>query len=201
MSILKKKLSIACSAFFVFGVCATSSVEAQVNCYEINESLNVSRSDIASGGGGAQKSFAIPGSQSSLIINGNVDLNIESDIDGFAHGMVTKQTDFVWRVDVLFEGNAIYDYVTADYQFQNNQICSSPSSCIDVVSVNTLNNQRQGIAFWGFVYGVRTQESIELTLDLSDAKDSGTYSGNLIVELFRGSDPNGGDGAPLNCSN
>lgn len=206
MSILKKKLSVACPAFFTFGLCLFSNVEAAVNCYQMDESLNVSRSDIASGDSGTQKSFAIPGTQSNLIINGQVDLNVESDIGGFVHGVVTKRTDFVWQVDITFEGNSNDDYITADYQFDglsagDNKICSSPNSCIDVVSISTLNSQRQRMAFWGFIYGVRTRESIELTLDLSDAKDSGTYTGSLRVELLRSADPSGGDGAPLNCRN
>lgn len=174
---------------------------ANVDCYgSAPQQLPVSRSDITSETGG-QQSFAIPGSKSSLIVNANVDLNIESDIDGFAHGMVTKQTNLIWQVDVYFENNS-NDFITADYQFQNDQICSSPSSCIDVVDIRVLNSPRTPIFIFGFLrIGTTTVENIELTLDLSDAKDSGTYFGNLRVELFRGSDAAGGDGAPLNCDN
>lgn len=202
---LIKKPSLLCSAFLALSVGYLAPAEARVDCYAIDESLNVTRNEVASGGGGAQKSFAIPGSQSSLVINGNVDLNIESDIAGFAHGVVTKQTDFVWQVDVYFEANSS-DYITADYQFNglnfgDSKICSSPTSCLDVVSVSRLNSQRQTIRFWGFPIGIRTRESIQLTLDLSNAQDSGNYSGNLQVELFRGSDPNGGDRRTLTCNN
>ena len=202
---LRKKPSLLCSAFFVLSMGYLAPADARVDCYAIDESLNVSRNEVATGGGGAEKAFAIPGNQSSLIINGNVDLNIESDIAGFAHGVVTKQTDFVWRVDVYFEANS-NDFITADYQFNglnlgDNRICSSPTSCIDVISVNRLNSQRQTLTFFGFPVGVRTRESIQLTLDLTNAQDSGVYSGNLQVELFRGSDPNGGDRRTLTCNN
>ncbi len=202
---LRKKPGLMCSAFFVLSAAYLTPAEARVDCYALDESLSVSRNDVATGGGGAQKSFAIPGSQSSLIINGNVDLNIESDIAGFAHGIVTKQTEFVWQVDVYFEGNS-NDFITADYQFNglnlgDNRICSSPTSCIDVTSVNRLNSQRQVLTFWGFRVGIRTRESIQLTLDLTNARDSGVYNGNLQVELFRGSDPNGGDRRNLTCNN
>jgi hypothetical protein len=204
MIALKRKSNLLRSAFFVLALGLTVPAMARVDCFAQNDALNVSRNDVASGNGGAQKSFAIPGSQSSLIINGNVDLNINSDIGGFSHGIVTKTTNFVWRVDVVLDGNN-NDYITADYQFNglvsgDNKICSSPISCINVTSISPVSTQREGIFFFGFIrIGTRTRESIQLTLDLTEARDSGIYSGNLQVELFRGSDPGGADGVPLNC--
>ena len=182
------------------------SASARVDCYSRDESLAVSRSDVTKRSNSAEQAFAITGSQSKLIINQTVDLDIGSDLSSFDHSRVTKSSDFIWQVDVTWEGNSIYDYITAKYQFNglsvgDNKICSSPTSCIDVVGVNRLNTSRQGITFWGWTYGVRTMESIQIVLDLSNAKDSGVYRGNLQVELFRGADSSGGDGTPLSCDN
>lgn len=206
MSVLRRKSSLLSSAFFVICLGMIGSVRADVDCYPLDESLAVSRSEVTKKTNATEQTFAIPGSQSSLIINQSVDLDISSVLSQFDHSRVVKSTESIWQVDVTFEGAANNDYITAVYQFNgltqgDNKICSGPNSCLDVVQIRALPSHRQGLFFWIFRYGTRTRGKVELTFDLSNAKDAGVYRGNLQVGLFRGADSSGGDGTPLNCDN
>ncbi|PXF63967.1 hypothetical protein [Kangiella spongicola] len=206
MNALQKKSSLLSSAFFVICLGVVDTASANVNCNSIDESLVVSRSDVTKRSNSAEQAFAITGSQSKLIINQSINLDIGSDLSRFDHSRVVKSTEFIWQVDVTFEGAANDDYITAAYQFNgltqgDNKICSGANSCLDVVQIRALPSARQNLYWLWFKVGVRTRGRIELTLDLSNAKDSGVYRGNLQVELFRGSDSSGGDGTPLSCDN
>lgn len=206
MIALSKKSSLLASAFFVLSLGLVDSAIARVNCYSLDESLEVTRSDVTKDDDGdfSPGAVHIRDSQSRLIINQSVDLDIRADLSRFDHSRLVKESDFVWEVEVTYFSGYL-DYITANYQFNglslgDNKICSSPTSCIDVISVEGVGYYREPEGFWIFRRMI-TKEKVRLILDLSNAKESGFYRGNLEVELFRSQDRSGGGKRPLVCDN
>ena len=206
ISILKRP-GIICLAFFTITLANSpfQSYEAAVRCSGQGDSAIISRTDI-SGVNTLDQAFAITGSPSATaIFNGSVDLDINIDVNSFAHGRVTKTSNWVWRVQSTKKDN-LTGFITANYQFNglipgDNKICSSPSSCIDVISILPVNSETKRFGNNNDPNNniQRAQEAIRFTMDLSGALESGVYTGQLQIKLSNGTNATGLGNADLMC--
>lgn len=203
-----KKPGFMCLAFFLILVNDIAPVtEAAVNCTSRDRAESISRNELAAGGGGgAEREFLVPGTKTAIVnFNTNIDLDIGSDIGGFAHGIVTETTAWVWQV----RGNNVDNltgFITATYQFNglvpgDNKICANPTSCIQVTNIQAVNTQYRRNGDNNNPNNIirRVRESIQFTMDLTGVTTTGNYTGNLEINLSIGPDQTGVSNLDLAC--
>ena len=210
MCMFQKKPNLLYSAFFFLTLLTChASKSAVVDCYSIDNQVVINRADVSIGSDTDDL-----GPKSGLIITGTVDLDIASDLPSFGLGVVTKETEteFVWEVDIRRESffESVDFYVHAEYQFIDQvygqgagKICSSPTSCIDLVGITPINTNRDPTrVFFGLIVSrVVMSEGVRVQLDLSNIEDAGNYTGNLQVVLTVSNNPSGNNSSNLNCDN
>ena len=207
MTYLSKKPSLLCSAFAFLILTFAFSLEAAVDCSAQGFNYQLTRSEIANTGSNATEQTKLVGSKVGMLVNQQVDLNIQVDVNALADGVVTViSDDIVWRV-LAENKDKVRGYILANYQFQgvspnDNKICSSPMSCIDITSITPVNQfvDRQGNNDAKPNKSIiEASESLQLTLDLSGARDSGAYSAIMTVTLLHDADADGIGEQPLAC--
>lgn len=182
--------------------------EAAVVCRGRDRAERVARAQIVNGGGtGGQRSFELVGTKSAtLMLNGNVDLDIAPDINVFAHGdLVNETTAWLWQVSAR-DADGLTGYITATYQFNglvsgDNKICISASSCIQVTNIvpETTRLRRWGDDNDPNNSISSTRQRIFFEMDLSGVTESGVYVGNLEMTLSIGPNIDGSGSVSLTC--
>ena len=190
MSALQKKSSLLSSAFFVLCLSIFSvETEAKIRCKSKDFSDNITRSQIT-GSGSSSTAYGFNAQQRKAISAQKVNLNIQLDISSLAKVQVTAEsTDWVWELKAGgndgLRGDIIAQYKIASVSGPM-KICSSASSCIEVLRIDTnVTYKRNG-------KGVITRATgrIQLTLDLSQANEAGSYQGDMNMTLHEDSTTN-----------
>lgn len=198
---IKVKPNILCSAFFVSIIIFSADSAANVRCTGEGFSNLLTRSEVLNIDSDSIDLGAVSGK---VIINGSVNLDVSQDIVDVVNQNIQIEIDGpVWEVRVTGNPrNGLTGYVTADYEFISDfgdvgQLCSTPSSCIDIQVTQTFNivDDRRGP---NSTIG-RRSEGIIANILLDEAEDTGPYTGFLSVYLKYGNRADGSDGTDFAC--
>ncbi|GAA0205294.1 hypothetical protein GCM10009123_10970 [Kangiella japonica] len=190
MDVLRKKSSLLSSAFFVLCLSIFSlKAEAKIRCKSKDFTDDITRSQIT-GSGSSSTAYGFNNLQRKAISAQKVNLNIQLDISSLAKVQVTAESnDWIWELKAGGKDGLRGDII-AKYKIESAsgpmKICSSSSSCIEVVRLDTdVTYKRNG-------KGVITRANgrIQLTLDLSQANEAGSYQGDMTVTLHEDSTTN-----------
>ncbi|HEY9032192.1 MAG TPA: hypothetical protein VIM93_12585 [Kangiella sp.] len=190
---------MSCSAFFVlatisaFGLLNTevaqSAQQETARCESSRLSIQLRRGDLSgTGNNNTSQSVGINTAKTGQITIGTpIDLNIAADTNTSFNGIVTTDTsDWVWRA-TSSSGGGFKGFLTAEFQFSglaigDNRICSSPNSCLTVTNVESIITPLQYKQGSGKL--LSAEGRVRLTVDVSQAKESGNYSSNLSVSIY-----------------
>ncbi|ACV27659.1 hypothetical protein Kkor_2250 [Kangiella koreensis DSM 16069] len=194
-----KKPSMNCSAFFVLAtISAFSLLNAEVTqaaqqatawCESSRLSIQLRRGDLSgTGNNNSSQSIGINTTKTGQITIGTpIDLNIAADVNTNFNGIVTTDTsDWVWRA-TSNSGGGFKGFLSAEFQFSglaigDNKICSSPSSCLTVTNVESIVTPLEYKQGSGKL--LSAEGRVRLTVDVSQANESGNYSSNLSVSIY-----------------
>ncbi|WP_018624018.1 hypothetical protein [Kangiella aquimarina] len=194
-----KKPSMSCSAFFVLSLvsaigllCAGKAGAAQqetARCESSRLSIQLRRGDLAgTGNNSASQSIGINTTKTGQVTIGTpIDLNIAADVGSNFNGIVTTDTsDWVWRATAT-NGGGFKGFLTAQFVFSglaigDNKICSGPNSCLTVTNVESIVTNLEYKQGSGKL--LSAEGRVRLTVDVSQANESGNYRSNLSVSIY-----------------
>lgn len=194
-----KKPSISCSAFFVltagvllncFGSAVVEAAQQQTAwCESSRLTIQLRRGDLTgTGNDSASQSIGINTTKTGQVTIGTpIDLNIAADVNSSFNGIVTADvSDWVWRVSTT-SGGGFKGFLSAEFEFSglaigDNKICSSPNSCLTVTNAESIVTNLEYHQGNGKV--VAAEGRVRLTVDVSQANESGNYSSNLSVNIY-----------------
>lgn len=206
-----KKPSMSCSAFFVLALISAFSLfsaekaeaaqQSDAQCESSHLTIQLRRGDLTgTGNDSASQSIGFNTTKTGQITIGTpLDLNIAADVNNSFNGIVTTDTsDWVWRV-TSSSGGGFKGFLTAQYEFSglaigDNKICSSTNSCLTVTNVETFITELKHHKSNGKL--ISAEGRVRLTVDVSQANESGNYSSNLSVSIY---DNWNGNQALINC--
>ena len=194
-----KKPSMICSAFFVsvtlislnllsVGVAAAAQ-QSTARCESSRLSIQLRRGDLAgTGNNSASQSIGLNTTKTGQVTIGTpIDLNIAADVGANFTGIVTTDTsDWVWRA-TSNSGGGFRGFLSAQFEFSglaigDNKICSSPNSCLTVTNVESIVTNLEYKQGSGKV--LSAEGRVRLTVDVSQANESGNYRSNLSVSIY-----------------
>lgn len=194
-----KKPSLSCSAFFVLAaISAFSLLNAEVTqaaqqetarCESSRLSIQLRRGDLSgTGNNNSSQSVGFNTTKTGQVTIGTpIDLNIAADVSNNFTGIVTTDTsDWVWRASSN-SGGGFKGFLTAEFQFSglaigDNKICSSPNSCLTVTNIESIVTPLEYKKGSGKL--LSAEGRVRLTVDVSQASESGNYSSNLSVSIY-----------------
>ena len=194
-----KKPSLSRSAFFVLtAVSVLSVLSAETSraaqqesawCESSRLSIQLRRGDLSGTGNNSNsQSIGINTAKTGQVTIGTpIDLNIAADVNNSFNGIVTADTsDWVWRA-TSNSGGGFKGFLTADFQFSglaigDNKICSSANSCLTVTNIESIVTPLEYKRGSGKL--LSAEGRIRLTVDVTQATESGNYRANLSVNIY-----------------
>lgn len=193
-----KKPSMSCSAFFVLSLVTVISLltvgkvdaaqQTSARCESSRLSIQLRRGDLAgTGNDSASQSIGFNTTRTGQVTIGTpIDLNIAADVSSSFNGIVTMDTsDWVWRASST--GGGFKGFLTAQFVFSglaigDNKICSGPNSCLTVTNAESIVTNLEYKKGSGKL--LSAEGRIRLTVDVSQANESGNYRSNLSVNIY-----------------
>ena len=196
-----KKPSMSCSAFFVlilysilslFSVAEVRAAKQELAwCESFPLSIQLRRGDITgSASNSTNQSISISTAKSAQITIGTpIDLNIAADVDnGFNNVVTTDPSGVLWRATSEkrrgFKGNLSAEYVFSGLVYGDNKICSSPDSCLVVTGIDSIVQNIETEVKNNKITVITAEGRVRLTVDASQAIESGSYSANLSISIY-----------------
>lgn len=209
-----KKPSINCSAFFVLALVTVLSIfgartavaaqQVEASCESSRLTIQLRRGDLTgTGNNNATQAVGFNNTKTAQITIGTpIDLNIAADANNSFNSIITTDpSDMLWSATSDkkrgFKGQVTAEYTFSGLAIDDNKICSNTNSCLTVTNVASIvTNTETTTKANGQVIVNSAEGRVRLTVDVSQAQESGNYSSNLSISLY----DNGPNGPVLiNC--